>query len=76
MQCEVEIEVRIDEGLQAVLADRVQIEQVLVNLLRNAMDAMDAGKPSGDRSSSWPAERAAAPSRSPSPIPGQGSPPR
>jgi hypothetical protein len=44
MQCEVGIEVRIDEGLPAVLADRVQIEQVLVNLLRNAMDAMDAGK--------------------------------
>jgi two-component system sensor kinase FixL len=44
MQCEVDIEVRIDEGLPAVLADRVQIEQVLVNLLRNAMDAMDAGK--------------------------------
>ena len=44
MQCEVDIEVRIDEGLPAVLADRVQIEQMLVNLLRNAMDAMDAGK--------------------------------
>jgi PAS domain S-box-containing protein len=44
MQREVEIEARIDPGLPAVLADQVQIEQVLVNLLRNAMDAMDAGK--------------------------------
>ena len=42
MQHAVEIEARIDPGLPAVLADRVQIEQVLVNLLRNAMDAMDA----------------------------------
>jgi two-component system, LuxR family, sensor kinase FixL len=40
-QQEVEIEVRIDPGLPAVLADRIQIEQVLLNLLRNAMDAME-----------------------------------
>jgi PAS domain S-box-containing protein len=42
MQQGVEIEARIDPGLPAVLADRVQIEQVLVNLARNAMDAMEA----------------------------------
>jgi two-component system sensor kinase FixL len=42
MQREVEIEARIDPGLPAVLADQVQIEQVLLNLLRNAMDAMEA----------------------------------
>jgi two-component system sensor kinase FixL len=42
MQRAVEIEKRIDPNLPAVLADRVQIEQVLVNLLHNAMDAMDA----------------------------------
>jgi two-component system sensor kinase FixL len=41
MQQQVEIEARIDRGLPAVLADRVQIEQVLLNLLRNAMDAME-----------------------------------
>jgi two-component system sensor kinase FixL len=40
-QQEVEIEVRIDPDLPAVLADRIQIEQVLLNLLRNAMDAMN-----------------------------------
>jgi two-component system, LuxR family, sensor kinase FixL len=38
----VELEARIDPGLPAVAADPVQIEQVLVNLLRNAMDAMEA----------------------------------
>ena len=40
-QQEVAIEARIDPGLPAALADRIQIEQVLVNLLRNAMDAME-----------------------------------
>ena len=38
----VEIEATIDPGLPVVLADPVQIEQVLLNLLRNAMDAMEA----------------------------------
>jgi PAS domain S-box-containing protein len=36
----IEIEVRVDPGLPAVLADRIQIEQVLLNLLRNAVDAI------------------------------------
>jgi two-component system sensor kinase FixL len=40
-QQEVEIETRIVSGLPVVLADPVQIEQVLLNLLRNAMDAME-----------------------------------
>jgi two-component system sensor kinase FixL len=39
---EVEITARIDRDLPAVLADQIQIEQVLLNLLRNAMDAMEA----------------------------------
>ena len=39
-QNEVEIEARIDPGLPPVLADRIQIEQVLLNLLRNALDAI------------------------------------
>jgi two-component system sensor kinase FixL len=42
MQQKVEIEARIDPGLPVVWADRIQIEQVLLNLLRNAMDAMEA----------------------------------
>jgi two-component system sensor kinase FixL len=42
MQQEVEIDATIDPGLPVVLADPVQIEQVLLNLLRNAMDAMEA----------------------------------
>jgi two-component system sensor kinase FixL len=40
-QRQVEIEARVDAGLPAVLADQIQIEQVLLNLLRNAMDAME-----------------------------------
>lgn len=41
MHQEVEIDASVDPGLPAVLADRIQIEQVLLNLLRNAMDAME-----------------------------------
>ena len=41
MQQEVEIEATFDSGLPVVLADPIQIEQVLLNLLRNAMDAME-----------------------------------
>jgi two-component system sensor kinase FixL len=41
MHQEVEIEATIDPALPVVLADPVQIEQVLLNLLRNAMDAME-----------------------------------
>ena len=37
----VAVAARIEPGLPAVLADRIQIEQVLLNLLRNAMDAME-----------------------------------
>jgi two-component system, LuxR family, sensor kinase FixL len=40
MQKEVEIRARIAPGLPPVLADHVQIEQVLLNLLRNAIDAI------------------------------------
>jgi two-component system sensor kinase FixL len=42
MQQKVEIEAKSDPALPMVLADQVQIEQVLLNLLRNAMDAMEA----------------------------------
>ncbi|CAM4053446.1 Sensor protein FixL [compost metagenome] len=36
---QVSIEQRVDEGLPPVYADRVLLEQVLLNLLRNAIDA-------------------------------------
>jgi PAS domain S-box-containing protein len=39
-QNEVEIDARLESGLPPVLADHVQIEQVLLNLLRNAIDAI------------------------------------
>jgi PAS domain S-box-containing protein len=40
MQNEVEIVARVDPGLPPVFADHIEIEQVLLNLLRNAMDAI------------------------------------
>jgi PAS domain S-box-containing protein len=40
VQNEVEIVARIDPGLPPVLADHIQIEQVVLNLLRNAIDAI------------------------------------
>jgi PAS domain S-box-containing protein len=43
MQNKIEIEVRVDPGLPLILADHIQIEQVLLNLLRNAIDAIAMG---------------------------------
>ena len=37
----VSIDVAMGEGLPAVLCDRLQIQQVLLNLMTNAMDALD-----------------------------------
>lgn len=37
----VRVQIRIDEDLPAVLCDRTMVEQVLLNLARNAMQAMD-----------------------------------
>jgi len=36
------VELRLAEGLPPVVGDSVQLQQVLVNLLRNAFDAMDS----------------------------------
>jgi two-component system sensor kinase FixL len=36
----VEVQVELDPEAELVLADRVQVQQVLVNLIRNAIDAM------------------------------------
>ncbi len=38
----VRVETRLQDGLPAVLCDRTMVEQVLLNLARNAMQAMDA----------------------------------
>jgi len=37
---EIECDVRVPKGLQPVLVDRVQIQQVLLNLIRNAVEAI------------------------------------
>jgi C4-dicarboxylate-specific signal transduction histidine kinase len=44
---QVRIEIEVDSTLPLVLFDRVQIQQVLINLMRNGMEAMDSGV--GDR---------------------------
>ncbi len=41
-QAGVEIEADIEPSLPSVLADRIQIQQVLLNLLRNAIEAIEA----------------------------------
>jgi two-component system sensor kinase FixL len=40
-QRDVQIEARVEPSLPLVLADRIQVEQVLLNLLRNAMEAVE-----------------------------------
>ena len=44
----VAVALRVDPGLPPVLADRIQVQQVLFNLMRNALEAMDdGGAPAG-----------------------------
>ena len=38
----IRVQFHFDPGIDLVLADRVQIQQVLLNLIRNAMDTMEA----------------------------------
>jgi two-component system sensor kinase FixL len=40
----IRVQFRFDATVDLVLADRVQIQQVLLNLIRNAMDAMEASQ--------------------------------
>jgi two-component system, NtrC family, C4-dicarboxylate transport sensor histidine kinase DctB len=45
----VALEVTADDGCCKVAGDAVRIEQVLINLLRNALDAVEAGPPDAPR---------------------------
>lgn len=38
------IRTKVEEGLPRIMGDRIQIQQVLINLIRNAIDAMDGVK--------------------------------
>lgn len=40
----VEVEVRLDPAVDKVLIDRIQIQQVLLNLIRNAIEAMEGSQ--------------------------------
>lgn len=40
----VKVTVRLEPDLPAVMFDRIQIQQVMVNLMRNAVEAMEGGK--------------------------------
>lgn len=45
----IRVEMKLDKTLDAVLADRVQVQQVLLNLIRNAIEAMvEASSPRRD----------------------------
>lgn len=37
----IQVDFNLDPGVACVLADKVQVQQVVLNLIRNAMDAMD-----------------------------------
>jgi C4-dicarboxylate-specific signal transduction histidine kinase len=46
---DVRVELHLARGLPAVRGDDIQLQQVMLNLMRNAMDAMEAVSVSGDR---------------------------
>jgi two-component system sensor kinase FixL len=39
-EADIHVSIRLDPSIDRILADRVQIQQVLLNLIRNALDAM------------------------------------
>ena len=67
----VRVALRFEPGLPPVLVDRIQIQQVLFNLIRNALEAMAVARADGRRERGW---RAAAPPR-PGGVGGTGGPP-
>ncbi len=56
----VRVKFDFDPGVNLVLADKVQIQQVLLNLIRNAMEAMDGSKVRNLRIAIRPADDEAA----------------
>ena len=40
----IRVQFQFDPAIDLVLADRVQVQQVLLNLIRNAMDAMETSQ--------------------------------
>lgn len=49
----VDVSLQLDPGLPPVFVDKVQIQQVLINLMRNAIEAMDASPMKRLSISSW-----------------------
>ena len=43
----VTVRLDVEPGLPAILGDKIQIQQVLLNLVRNALEAMEATPPAG-----------------------------
>jgi two-component system sensor kinase FixL len=42
-EAEIRVSIRLAPGIDRILADRVQVQQVLLNLIRNGVDAMTGG---------------------------------
>ncbi len=71
---QVKIRSHSSPGLPRVRGDRIHLQQVVLNLLINAMDAMDAARQIGAVSASMSVRTTPALSRSRSPTPGRGIP--
>jgi len=54
---EIHVTLELGESLPAVLSDVIQLQQVLLNLMRNAVEAMETTDPPEGSSRSRPASR-------------------